>query len=116
MDYSVSYAEIFGTFLVVLSCILALVTILIWTLYRYGPNPPKPPLGLSERDREFCRRFEEAAGKMAEVGLRWLDGEHDEFESLEQAMLSVEPGASGSLYNYAMHKVREGRLLQRRAK
>lgn len=62
---------------------------------------------------EFNKRFHTAVHAMADKGIRWLNGEFNEFKTLENAMLSVEPGASGSLYACAEHEVKRRRLLER---
>jgi hypothetical protein len=50
---------------------------------------------------------------MADVGIQWLNGAHNQFNSLEEAMLSVEPGASGSLYCRAERIVKWRRIYER---
>lgn len=52
----------------------------------------------------MCAAYDEASDRMAAAGLQWISN-GGEAKTLEEAMLAVEPGASGALYGMAMAKV-----------
>lgn len=56
---------------------------------------------------DYACRADATGKQMAEAGLRWLEGDHGEHKSVEEAMLAVDPGASGAVYALAEAHLRD---------